>query len=60
MLCLSGFELYSRWVPLKRNFLCFELCLCAENTGFGRSVMSHEKSQLTVNKRQQNNSQVTC
>ena len=20
MLCLSGFELYSRWVPLKRDF----------------------------------------
>ena len=25
MLCLSGFELYSRWVPL----MCFKLAYCA-------------------------------
>ena len=29
MLCFSGFELYSRWVPLKTNdwrkFLCFQV-----------------------------------
>ena len=23
MLCLSGFELYSRWVPLKNKFCVF-------------------------------------
>ena len=22
MLCLSGFELYSRWVPLRSGYLC--------------------------------------
>ena len=31
MLCLSGFERYSRWVPLNIVFLLSDLALCIDN-----------------------------
>ena len=35
MLCLSGFELYSRWVPLYFVVNCeFDLCLGMSNVNF--------------------------
>ena len=33
MLCLSGFELYSGWVPLKSGQLLMKL-ICRENTDY--------------------------
>ena len=33
MLCLSGFELYSSWVPLKSGQLLMKL-ICRENTDY--------------------------
>ena len=43
MLCLSGFELYSRWVPLKRavpfpKILVFSPTLLRSSQNFGRNV----------------------
>ena len=43
MLCLSGFELYSRWVPLKRavpfpKTLVFSPTLLRSSQNFGRNV----------------------
>ena len=34
MLCLCGFELYSRWVPLMRNFVLLRLLVVKETFSF--------------------------
>ena len=50
MLLLSGFELYSRWVPLKPvscPFQCFSLLGQVSKTHY----IFHRKTQLTITKR---------
>ena len=46
MLCLSGFELYSRWVPLS---LCFRgLLLCRRENHTGQGFCSHIREMISA------------
>ena len=47
MLCLSGFELYSRWVPLvSLSYINLDLCLCTNLISFQTLLVEKEKKML--------------